>query len=100
MEFEQGKIVCLRTTGELVMLLKDIKEGTFSGTFLVRRPLMTRNGIVHVEDNFRPFELETVEQHLRHEANEMFLKSQIQEELQERLEQASDKKKAGNLLVN
>lgn len=73
-----GDIFCLKTTGELVFVLGVEEE---AGTVTIRRPTMTREGIVHVSQTFFQAELETAEQHLRNEAKEMVLKADIQEEI-------------------
>ncbi len=93
-----GQVMCLRTTGELCIV---IKVPQIEGDQLkVRRPLMSHeNGIQHSEDYFFPFELETVEEHLRHEAKEMLLKTQIQEEMMAEMDNAK-KSKIEKMLVN
>ncbi len=93
-----GQVMCLKTTGELCIVIKDLQAE--SGQVLVRRPLMSHeNGIQHSEDSFYPFELESVEEHLRHEAKEMLLKTQIQEEMMAEMDNAK-KSKIEKMLVN
>lgn len=95
--FEQGKILCVKTTGELVTLVSVNENGTWDAN----RPVMTRDGILHRTDSFFPFELETQESHLNREADDMFLKSQIQAALQERIDNAEKQKAEKTLhLVN
>ncbi len=93
-----GTVACLRTTGELCIVIRDAQAD--GGMVFVRRPLMSHeNGIQHSEDTFFPFELETVEEHLRHEAKEMLLKTQIQEEMMAEMDNAK-KSKIEKMLVN
>lgn len=75
MAVENG-IMCLRTTGEIVFILGAYE----SGDIKVRRPVMTRDGIVHQEDGFTEAEIETVESHLRRELEEMKMKARLQKE--------------------
>jgi hypothetical protein len=92
---EVGTVLCFKSTGELVVVIG--KEGDF---VLVRRPCMTHdNGITHSIDKVYAFELETVEEHLRHEAKEMVLKTLIQEDMLEAME-ANKKAKKKDILVN
>ena|SRR6266550_6376601 len=93
-----GQVMCLKTTGELCIVVQDVQVP--GGMVSVRRPLMSHdNGIQHSEDAFYPFELETVEEHLRHEAKEMLLKTQIQEEMMIEMDNAK-KSKVEKMLVN
>lgn len=77
-----GDLLCLKTTGELCFVLQ-VFPGTDKTAPMVevRRPTMTREGIVHAIDTFYQDELETPEQHLRYEAKEMVLKANIQDEI-------------------
>lgn len=82
---ELGQLMCFRTTGELALVVSICGGGQVQ----VRRPVMTHeNGISHSIDEVFEFELETVEEHLRHEAKEMVLKIQIQEEMTAEMEKA------------
>jgi len=93
-----GQLMCLRTTGELCIITRSAAED--GGKVAVRRPVMSHDdGIRHSEDGFFPFELETVEEHLRHEAKEMLLKTQIQEEMMAEMDNAK-KSKIEKMLVN
>lgn len=76
-----GDILCLKTTGELVFVLGEPAADSENKSISVRRPTMTREGIIHSTDVFYQAELETPEEHLRHEAQEMVLKADIQEEM-------------------
>jgi hypothetical protein len=78
--------MCLRTTGELC-LVKEERDGRL----YVTRPIVSKDGIRHEADFFLPFELETVEEHLRHEAREMVLKARIQREMQKTIEEEERK---------
>lgn len=92
---EPGSIMCLKSTGELCIVLECIENGRIG----IRRPKMSHeDGINHEIMLVNDFELETVEEHLRREAKEMVLKVKIQEEMQEELDRA--KKKPGDVLVN
>jgi hypothetical protein len=87
MEFTKGDIVCLRVTGELVTVLNpNGTDRTGREGVEVRRAVNGRDGIEHSLEVFDPCEFETSEQHLRHEAEEMILKYQIQEEMQTKIE--------------
>jgi hypothetical protein len=90
-----GEILCRRTTGELCIVLTELEAGLYN----VRRPVMQEKGIDHVIDEVYAFELETVEEHLRHEAKEMLLKIDIQEEMSQAMENAK-KSKIDKLMVN
>jgi len=98
-----GDVLCLRTTGErCVVLYPDVKYDEGS-VVQVRRPTVGENGITWHREDFFAFELETAEEHLRREAEEMYLKAKLQNEMQEKLdaeERNSAKKKAEALLVN
>lgn len=97
MEVAIGTVLCRKTTGELCIVL-NITDAV-QGLLHVRRPVMTaENGINHVVDDVYTYELETVEDHLRHEAKEMVLKQTIQEEMMQALE--NNKKKQVDVLVN
>jgi hypothetical protein len=91
-----GDILCIKTTGELVIVLGKNEDGTVN----VRRPSMGKDGIYHSQNSFFEFELQTSEEHLRQEANEMILKNRIQKETLKKMEDEEDKAKAANLLVN
>jgi hypothetical protein len=94
--FEPGSIVCLKTTGEIVVVLGPAEEGEFT----IRRPVMTsKDGIRHSIDNVFAIELETEEEHLRREAAAMILKIKIQDELQDQME-ADRKDKIVDTRVN
>ena len=90
---DPGTVLCRKTTGELCIVIKETsQEGV--DLIVVRRPVMTHeNGISHSLEGIFAFELETVEAHLRREAKEMVLKSQIQDEMMQELE--NSKKKPG-----
>lgn len=92
-----GDILCLKVTGELVFILD-----TFNGTseVQVRRPTMGRDGIKHVVDRFYQTELETAEEHLRHEAKEMLLKGKIQQEIFKATEEPEVAEKVTDISVN
>ena len=93
---EPGQIVCLKSTGELCVVLGENDDGV---SINIRRPKMSHeDGINHEEMFVYPFELETVEEHLRREAKEMVLKVKIQEEMQEEIDRT--KKKPADVLVN
>lgn len=97
---EPGTILCFKTTGEMCLVLEDGMAKDGRANLKIRRPIMTKdNGIEHEEDIVYTFELETVEEHLRREAHEMVLKTEIQEELMEALE-AKKARKNDKLLVN
>ena len=90
---EYGTILCMKTTGELVFVLGQGENGDVR----VRRPVMTRDGIDQQVNFFHEAELETIEEHLRHEAKEMVLKSKIQEEI---LNELGKKDKKPDVRVN
>jgi hypothetical protein len=99
---ELGDIFCVKTTGELVSI---IEVNDDKSTVLTRRPSMTKdNGIVHYQDTFLQCEVETSEEHLRREANEMLIKEKIQNEFVEAHEKAQEAKvvafKKSDLAVN
>lgn len=102
--FKTGEVLCLRTTGERVILLNPDVNGDGEGYVVsLRRPTIGESGIVWHEETFYAFELESAESHLRREAEEMYLKAKLQNEMQERLEEeeaGARKKKAETLLVN
>lgn len=97
-----GDILCLKTTGELCFILRVYEAEGQRTTVDVRRPVMGREGITHMTDSFFAEELETAEQHLRHEANEMVLKLDIQQEIMAKREEEASKvsEKEPNLQVN
>ncbi|SRR6266404_7370657 len=97
-----GQVMCLKTTGELCIVIgrSPEVEAVNGSVYITRRPVMTHeNGISHSLDTFQGFELETVEEHLRHEAKEMLLKTQIQEEMMAEMDNAK-KSKIEKMLVN
>ena len=97
-----GDILCIKTTGELVVVLHVYPD---EGKVEVRRPTMTRdNGIIHNAEVLLKTELETSEDHLRREANEMLIKEKIQNEFLEAHTKAEEAKvvafKKPDLAVN
>jgi hypothetical protein len=94
MKHKPGTILCLKTTGELVLILKEIEGNEGRESVLVRRPVMGRDGIGHMSDLVFPFELETVEEHLRGEAKELLLKSKIQKAFFESAQEDEKQEKA------
>lgn len=91
---EPGQVFCYKTTGELCLIL-----AIDGDRVKVRRPVMTHeNGIQQSEDFIYAFELETVEQHLRREGQEMVLKSRIQNEMMEELKKMDEKKPLAELV--
>lgn len=109
MELVPGTIMCRKTTGELCIVISRVPhfeplqgqgvKGNGLPQFEVRRPVMQEKGIDHVIDYVYEFELETVEEHLRHEAKEMLLKIEIQEEMSQAMENAK-KGKIEKMMVN
>jgi hypothetical protein len=101
---EVGDILCMRVTGERVVVLNPDVNGDGDGYIvLVRRPTIGENGITWHEQNYYDFELETAEQHLEREAEEMYLKAKLQNKMQEKLEREESegrKARAEKLLVN
>jgi len=94
------EIKALKTTGERVFVLTERQE---DGLCTVRRAQMTENGIFHAEDSFYKQELESIEDNIRREANEMLLKARIQKELLDALkkeEGEADNSLAARLQVN
>lgn len=72
-----GELLAIKTTGELVYIISETDRKTYK----VRRPSMTRDGIVHSTDEFFADELETIEAHLRRELSDMKLKAKLQKEV-------------------
>jgi len=96
MQIEPGMILCLKLTGELVMVLGTVPEGT-----AVRRPISGRAGISHSNEVFQDFELETIEAHYLREANDMVLKIKAQNVATEKIaEMDAEKRKSNNPMVN
>jgi hypothetical protein len=92
----ENGIMCLRATGEIVFVL-----GTYdSGNIRVRRPIMTRDGILHQEDSFTAAEIETVESHLKRELEEMKLKAKLQKEAFAEEEEAQLASKKTDISIN
>lgn len=58
----------IRTTGEPVFVLD---AGPQSGFFLVRRPIQTRDGLQHVQENFHAEELESAEDGIHREIDQL-----------------------------
>lgn len=91
---EPGTVLCLKTTGELIIVLEGNEKEV-----AVRRPVMSHeNGISHVTSIVLPFELETIEEHLRREAKEMVLKTKIQDEMMAELAKAQKDKPVQELV--
>lgn len=69
MSFIVGETAVLKTTGEKVIVLGTLTiPGQPAPTVNVRRPIATKdNGLVHVDNTFFEFELETFEQQLTRE---------------------------------
>jgi|ERR1035437_1131235 hypothetical protein len=105
---EPGEIMCRKTTGELVLIIeKSVPElasvQDHKEAVVVRRPVMTHNlGISHSLEVVYICELETMEEHLRREANEMIFKSKLQDEVMDELReyQESRQSKKKDVLVN
>lgn len=95
--FKSGDVVVLKTTGEMAIVLGPAPQ---AGWFSIRRPVMTRDGIIHEKDVMHELELESSEDHLNREANEMILKVRIQEEMQEKIDDLKHKEGKKLSLVN
>jgi hypothetical protein len=95
---EPGTILCFKTTGELCVVLSGYNDG-MQEAVQIRRPVMTHSdGIKQVVEKVFPFELETVEEHLRREAKEMLLKTKIQDEMMVELQKAQAAKPVSELV--
>ena len=77
-QIKVGDVAYLKSTSEPVMVLGSglgaliTKDGEESfNYFLVRRPVNTRDGITHVEERFRIFELETYKEKVDREVAEL-----------------------------
>jgi hypothetical protein len=89
---KRGDIVCIKTTGELVMVIKDATrmadyhpQSNFLAveqedmlTVRVRRPVETENGITHVDNTFYTFELESPQDHLNRKAEAYMMNLNMQ----------------------
>lgn len=71
-KFQEGEIVCVKTTGERVIVL-DL-PGDDADFYDVRRPVIFNSGeIKHEETSFLEFELETLEDHIERQIAEQRL---------------------------
>lgn len=95
-----GDLLCMKTTGELVYVLGVYEVEGQRTTVDVRRPVMGRAGISHPTNGFFADELETPEQHLRHEAKEMMLKANIQREVLDAANTPEEATKTVDISVN
>ena len=78
---EAYDIVAIKTTGEKVIL---IRQWELDCGWEVRRPTIDDEGkIEHVTQTFRPEELETVEENINRQIDEMLLKNKLQQRLYE-----------------
>lgn len=78
-----GDVLRVKTTGENVVV---IDEGPDKDYLVVRRPMNNQaEGIKHVEEEFLPVELETVEQNIAREYNDIKIRQALlrQEQAQE-----------------
>lgn len=79
------EIMALKLTGERVTILDEYKQET-SGreTVTVRRPVMSQSGISHQIETFNIVEVETLEENLRREFEEVLLKDRVSKEIMQR----------------
>ena len=90
----QGDLLCVKCTGEVVTYLKTDENGIP----WCRRGKLTRDGIVYEEEWFGLNELETPEQYLNRKAEAYMLNLQMQKsvigrkiaELEQEIEEATD----------
>jgi|SRR6267378_5425567 len=78
MTLKQGDILSVKTTGEYVYFTGNQNS---DGTWVVHRPVLTREGIRHEYDSFEANELETPAEHIRREVDEALLKLQAQKDV-------------------
>ena len=78
---EPGQIVGVKTSGERVYVIKEALGRDVMKAYLVRRPTMGRDGMAHVTETFYEDELESVEQNLTRELDEMVLKARLTEKI-------------------
>ena len=71
--FKPGDLAYLKTTGEKVVIIdSNATPNTVASRYDVRRPVATKdNGLIHSEDTFNDFELETFEEQLKREFADM-----------------------------
>lgn len=75
MNYPQGMVLRLKTTGESVVVLGD---GDEQDTVQVRRPFNSQaNGLTHTIEEFYLFELDTVEESIRREFNEVKIRQAL-----------------------
>jgi hypothetical protein len=84
------EIMTLKLTGERVFVL----DNSLNGKILVRRPSMGPNGITHSQETFYLVELETLEDNIHREINEVLLKNRISQEITQK---ESQKNLAGQI---
>src|SRR5208283_2670140 len=79
-----GTIVGVKTSGERVFVIRQLDENLWRGPvplYLVRRPLVGKEGLRHENTQFYEDELETVEENLTRELDEMVLKARLTEKI-------------------
>lgn len=75
MNYPLGTVLRLRTTGESVVVIGDALGD--EDQVQVRRPVNTPEGVKHLVDVFGLYELDTVEENLRREFNEIQIRQRI-----------------------
>src|SRR5882757_10071743 len=92
-----GTIVALKVTGERVFVLGE-NPTTVNGMFYsVRRPVVGPNGITHIIESFSGEELESVEESVRRELNDILMKRKLEQEIYEQYQAEQNNKQAKTL---
>lgn len=89
-KFQVADLVCVKTTGEKVLIMK-----TSDSVLTCSRGQVSEQGLNYVEDKFFPFELETMTERMYRAMEEQIALAELERELQHRLMELQAKDATG-----
>lgn len=101
-------VACVKTTGEHVFVLRTLTANELIAqgyqadavVYFVRRPSVGNKGLFHYPETFTSDELESVEDNLKREINEMVLKAKMQQDELKKARKSEEPQDATSFEIN